>query len=77
MVPHGVSWCFCVQLTMASESGGGGVIVVMAKKKKPWMDGVFVDNLEDWRGSKIVTRKGDPLPPIRSVPCACMLPSCY
>lgn len=49
------------QLTLASESGGGGVIVVMAPKKKPWMDGIFVDNIEDWRGSKIVTRKGDPI----------------
>jgi len=51
------------QLTMANESSGGGVIVVMAPHKKPWMDGIFVDNIEDWRGSKIVTRKGDPINP--------------
>jgi len=51
------------QLTLANESSGGGVIVVMAPRKKPDMDGFFVDNIEDWRGSKIVTRKGDPINP--------------
>lgn len=52
------------QLTLANESAGGGVIVVMAPKNKPWMDGVFVDNIEEgWRGTKIVTRKGDPINP--------------
>jgi len=52
------------QLLLANESGGGGVIVVMAPKSKPWMDGIFVDQLEPgWRGSKIVTRKGDPINP--------------
>jgi len=51
------------QLCMANESGNGDVIVVMAPKSKPWMDGTFVDNIEDWMGSKIVTRKGDPINP--------------
>lgn len=51
------------QLTLANESSGGDVIVVLAPHKKPWMDGIFVDNIEDWRGSKIVTRKGDPINP--------------
>jgi len=51
------------QLTLANQSSGGKPIVVMAPKSKPWLDGLFVDNLEDWRGSKIVTRKGDPINP--------------
>jgi len=51
------------QLCMANESSNGGVIVVLAPKSKPWMDGTFVDNIEDWMGSKIVTRKGDPINP--------------
>merc|ERR1711970_1008056 len=51
------------QLTLANESSGGGVIVVLAPKKKPWMDGFFCDNIGDWRGSKVVTRKGDTINP--------------
>jgi len=51
------------QLTLANESSGGDVIVVMAPKEKPWMDGTFNDNIEDWRGSKIVSRKGDTINP--------------
>lgn len=51
------------QLTLANESSGGGVVVVLAPKSKPWMDGFFVDNIEDWKGTKIVTRKGDPINP--------------
>lgn len=51
------------QLTLANESSGGDVIVVLAPKEKPWMDGTFNDNIEDWRGSKIVSRKGDTINP--------------
>jgi len=51
------------ELCKANSSNGGDVIVVMAPKKKPWMDGVFTDQIEDWMGSKIVTRKGDPINP--------------
>ena len=51
------------QLCLANESFGGDKIVVMAPKKKPWMDGVFQDNIEDTLGSTIITRKGDPINP--------------
>jgi len=51
------------ELTKSNESNGGDVIVVMAPKSKPWMDSTFLDNIEDWRGSKIVTRKGDTINP--------------
>merc|ERR1711970_139129 len=51
------------QLTLANESSGGGVVVVLAPKSKPWMDGFFVDNIEDWKGTKVVTRKGDTINP--------------
>jgi hypothetical protein len=51
------------QLTLANESSGGGVIVVLAPKSKPDMDSFFVDNIEDWRATKIVTRKGDTINP--------------
>jgi len=52
------------QLTMANESAGGDVIVVMAPKSKPSMDAFFLDNIEEgWRGSSIITRKGDPINP--------------
>merc|ERR1711959_212968 len=51
------------QLTLANESSGGGVVVVLAPKFKPWMDGFFVDNIEDWKGTKVVTRKGDTINP--------------
>jgi len=52
------------QLTLANTSAGGGVVVVLAPKGKPSMDSFFVDNLEPgWRGTKVVTRKGDTINP--------------
>jgi len=51
------------QLTLANESSGGDVIVVLAPRSKPDMDAELLDNIEDWRGSKIVCRKGDPINP--------------
>jgi len=51
------------QITLSNESFGGGPIVVMADMDKPEMDGILLDNIEDWRGSKIVTRGGNPINP--------------
>jgi hypothetical protein len=51
------------QLTLANESSGGDVIVVMCPKDKPWMDSTFMDNIGDWKGTKVVTRKGDTINP--------------
>merc|ERR1712166_788929 len=60
----------CEQLCMANESGAGGIIVVMAPKSKPFMDGFFMDNIEDKLGSTIITRKGDPINPNDLMKCA-------
>merc|ERR1711871_746382 len=35
----------------------------MAPKSKPWMDATLLDNIEDWRGSTVITRKGDTINP--------------
>jgi hypothetical protein len=52
------------QLTLANESAGGKAIVVMADiLSKPEMDDVFNENLEEKRGSTIVTRGGSPINP--------------
>ena len=51
------------QLILANESAGGDKIVVMAPKDKPWMDSTFMDELDDLRGSTIITRKGDTINP--------------
>lgn len=49
------------QLLLANESSGGGIIVVLADKDKEWMDGYLQDNVEDFRGSSVVTRAGTPI----------------
>merc|ERR1711871_1216984 len=51
------------QLCLANESAGGKPIVVMAPKSKPWMDAFFQDNIDDFYGSTVITRKGDPINP--------------
>jgi len=51
------------QLCLANESDGGAPIVVMAELEKPDMDGFLLDNIEDWMGSTIVTRGGNPINP--------------
>merc|ERR1711959_858278 len=51
------------QLCLANESEGGAPIVVMAELEKPDMDGFLLDNVEDWMGSTIVTRGGNPINP--------------
>lgn len=51
------------QLTLANESDGGHPIVIMSEVYKPDMDAFLLDNIEDWRGSKLVTRGGSPINP--------------
>merc|ERR1712100_544626 len=51
------------QLCLANESEGGAPIVVLAELEKPDMDGFLLDNVEDWMGSTIVTRGGNPINP--------------
>jgi len=51
------------QLCLANESMQGAPIVVMSQMDKPEMDGFLMDNVEDWRGSNIVTRGGNPINP--------------
>jgi len=51
------------QLCLANASDGGGPIVVMADMDKPEMDGFLIDNVDDWYGSKLVTRGGNPINP--------------
>jgi len=50
------------QLCLANESDGGRPIVVLADvMSKPDMDAFFFDNIEDWMGSTMVTRGGNPI----------------
>lgn len=53
------------QLCQANESDGGAPIVIMADMDKPEMDGFLYDNIEpeEWAGSKLVTRGGNPINP--------------
>jgi hypothetical protein len=51
------------QLCLANESDGGGPIVIMSEMYKPDMDAFLLDNIEEWRGSKLVTRGGNPINP--------------
>merc|ERR1711871_1576473 len=51
------------QICLANASDGGGPIVVMADMDKPEMDGFLIDNVEEWAGSKLVTRGGNPINP--------------
>jgi hypothetical protein len=51
------------QITLANESFGGGPIVIMSEMEKPEMDAYLIDNIDDWRGSKLVTRGGNPINP--------------
>jgi len=50
------------QICLANESDGGAPIVVLADVlSKPDMDAFFFDNIEDWFGSTMVTRGGNPI----------------
>lgn len=50
------------QLCLANESNpNGGIIVILADKDKEYMDGYLADNLDDLRGSSVVTRMGQPI----------------
>merc|ERR1711907_783817 len=51
-----------MQICLANESDGGRPIVVLADVlSKPDMDAFFFDNIEEWYGSKVVTRGGNPI----------------
>jgi len=59
------------QLVLANESDGGAPIVIMADVlEKPEMDAILMDNIEDWLGSKPVTRPGNPINPNSLVFCS-------
>merc|ERR1711871_1733496 len=50
------------QICLANESCGGRPIVILADViSKPDMDAFFFDNIEEWYGSKVVTRGGNPI----------------
>jgi len=51
------------QICLANESDGGGPIVIMSGMYKPDMDAFLLDNIDDFRGSKFVTRGGNPINP--------------
>jgi hypothetical protein len=50
------------QICLANESDGGRPIVILADVlSKPDMDNFFYENIEEWYGSKVVTRGGNPI----------------